>query len=129
MNREASAEHTALPCYRPPRLRGREKQTRVRIGKVVALRARRAYSIFMSIHKFSLGDHVELSIGPFYRATAGAYDIVALMPFERGECSYRVRASAEKHERVVLESDLRLIPRPEGMPVQMPSIAIGKKRA
>ncbi|MFH1556385.1 MAG: hypothetical protein ABII76_16255 [Pseudomonadota bacterium] len=129
MKREAGTEHAAGPCCRTLGCEAREKQTRVRIGKVVALRARRAYSIFMSIHKFSLGDHVELSIGPFYRATAGAYDIVALMPFERGECSYRVRASAEKHERVVLESDLRLIPRPEGMPVQMPSIAIGKKRA
>ncbi|MFG1465174.1 hypothetical protein V5F77_20020 [Xanthobacter sp. DSM 24535] len=51
------------------------------------------------------------------------------MPFERGECSYRVRASAEKHERVVLESDLRLIPRAEGSVPMLPTIAIAKKRA
>jgi hypothetical protein len=41
----------------------------------------------------------------------GAYEIVRVVPSERGEPRYRVRSVHEAHERVAWEHELRLAPK------------------
>jgi hypothetical protein len=62
-------------------------------------------------HKFRIGQNVDLIPRVLRAAAAGKYEIIALMPGSdtevRDPC-YRVKSLAEKHERVVPESELLL---------------------
>jgi hypothetical protein len=62
-----------------------------------------------SVHKFKVGQTVDLIPSTFRSAAKGAYQIVALRPAEDGSsCYYRIKSRSEAHERVVSESDLVL---------------------
>jgi hypothetical protein len=60
------------------------------------------------IHKFKVGQTVDLIPSTFRSAARGTYEIVALRPAEDGSTQYRIKSRSEAHERVVSESDLIL---------------------
>jgi hypothetical protein len=60
------------------------------------------------IHKFRVGQTVDLIPSTFRSAAKGTYEIVALRPSEDGSTSYRIKSKSEAHERVVSESELIL---------------------
>jgi hypothetical protein len=67
-------------------------------------------------HKFSVGQVVDLIPRILRAAASGQYEVRQLMPAsdrDAGDPSYRVKSIDEKHERVVLESDLTLPARSE----------------
>jgi hypothetical protein len=58
-------------------------------------------------HKYSVGQSVYLTSGPFNRAsTRGVYKIVKLLPPDGDDQQYRIKSSSEQHERVAKESQL-----------------------
>lgn len=61
-----------------------------------------------SLHKFKIGQAVELVATSFRSAESGHYEIVGLRPTEDNNSNplYRVKSKGEPHERVVPESDL-----------------------
>jgi hypothetical protein len=64
-------------------------------------------------HSFNVGQLVELVPMVLRPCAPGPYEIRYLVPIserELGDPSYRVKSPAEKHERVVAESDLALAP-------------------
>jgi hypothetical protein len=60
------------------------------------------------IHKFKVGQTVDLIRSTFRSAAEGTYHIVSLRPAEDGNIQYRIKSDSEAHERVVSESDLLL---------------------
>jgi hypothetical protein len=60
------------------------------------------------IHKFRVGQTVDLIPSTFRSAAKGAYEIVSLRPAEDGSTRYRIKSKSESHERVVSEGDLIL---------------------
>lgn len=61
-----------------------------------------------AIHKFKIGQTVDLIPSTFRTAAKGSYEIVGLRPVEDGKTEYRIKSRSEAHERVVAESDLIL---------------------
>ena len=61
-------------------------------------------------HKFTIGQTVHLTPSNARSAVAGDYEVRHLMPPSdyQSEPRYRVKNLAERHERVVTESDLTL---------------------
>jgi len=67
-------------------------------------------------HKFAVGQNVDFSPGMTRGAASGPYEICRLMP--EGDSAipnprYRIKSSAERHERVASETDLTLWDSPE----------------
>lgn len=62
------------------------------------------------IHKFKVGQTVDLIPSTFRSAAKGNYQIVSLRPSEDGNTEYRIKSKSEAHERVVSESDLVPMP-------------------
>lgn len=60
------------------------------------------------IHKFKVGQTVDLIPSTFRSAARGSYQIVGLRPVEDGNTQYRIKSRSEAHERVVSENDLIL---------------------
>ncbi len=60
------------------------------------------------IHKFKVGQTVDLIPSTFRSAAKGNYEIVSLRPAEGGNPQYRIKSKSESHERVVAETDLIL---------------------
>jgi hypothetical protein len=60
------------------------------------------------IHKFKVGQTVDLIPSTFRSAAKGTYQIVSLRPIEGGNTQYRIKSTSEAHERIVSESDLIL---------------------
>ena len=60
------------------------------------------------IHKFKVGQTVDLIPSTFRAAANGSYEILSLRPAEDGTTRYRIKSKSESHERVVAESDLVL---------------------
>jgi hypothetical protein len=60
------------------------------------------------IHKFKVGQTVDLIPSTFRSAAKGTYEIVSLRPTDDGHSQYRIKSKSEVHERVVSESDLVL---------------------
>jgi hypothetical protein len=58
------------------------------------------------IHKFQVGQSVALIPRVIRQAAAGTYEITRLMPENEVEPHYRIKSDAERHERVVPESEL-----------------------
>jgi hypothetical protein len=68
------------------------------------------------IHKFKVGQIVDLLPRRLQAAAAGKYEIRQLMPVSDDDSEsprYRVKSILEKHERVVPESEFMLPIRPE----------------
>jgi hypothetical protein len=63
------------------------------------------------IHKFKVGQTVDLIPATFRSAAKGTYQIVSLRPAEGGNTQYKIKSNSEAHERVVSESDLVLSPK------------------
>ena len=60
------------------------------------------------VHKFRVGQSVDLLPSTFRSAARGNYEIVSLRPAEDGNRQYRIKSKSEAHERMVAESDLIL---------------------
>ncbi len=61
----------------------------------------------MKSHKFAVGQTVQYSPGyTSYSGPGGSYKVVRLLPAEANNNQYRVKSSADGHERVVKESQL-----------------------
>ena len=58
------------------------------------------------IHKFQVGQFVALIPRVIRQAAPGTYEIIRLMPENEIEPRYRIKSDAERHERVVPESEL-----------------------
>jgi len=58
------------------------------------------------IHKFQVGQSVALIPRSIRQAAPGTYEITQLMPENEAEPHYRIKSDAERHERVVPESEL-----------------------
>ena len=58
------------------------------------------------IHKFQVGQSVALIPRSIRQAAPGTYEITRLMPENEIEPHYRIKSDAERHERVVPESEL-----------------------
>jgi hypothetical protein len=60
------------------------------------------------MHKFRVGQSVALIPRVIRQAAKGSYEIVRLMPENEDDPRYCVKSIAERHERVVPESELEL---------------------
>ena len=60
------------------------------------------------VHKFKIGQTVDLVPSTGRSAASGHYEIVSLRPADGGNPQYRIKGENESHERVVSESDLIL---------------------
>jgi hypothetical protein len=60
------------------------------------------------IHKFQVGQTVDLIPSTFRAAAKGSYEIVRLVPVSAKDPQYRIKSKSEIHERVVSEGDLIL---------------------
>jgi hypothetical protein len=60
------------------------------------------------IHKFKVGQTVDLIPSMLRSAANGDYEIISLRPTEGRAPQYRIKNRSEPHERVVEESDLIL---------------------
>ncbi len=58
-------------------------------------------------HKYSIGENVRYTAGPFTRAgTNGSFTVVKLLPTDGDEHQYRIKSLGEAFERVAKESQL-----------------------
>ena len=62
-------------------------------------------------HKFIIGQAVEYTPPRELYAPHGLYIVTAKLPERDGEFEYHIRHTSELHERVVMESELRAVPR------------------
>jgi hypothetical protein len=60
------------------------------------------------VHRFKVGQTVDLIPSTFRSAARGTYQIVSLRPIEGDDTQYRIKSMSEAHERVVSECDLVL---------------------
>ncbi len=60
----------------------------------------------MAKHKFNVGQTVHFVPRPFEPAAQGLYKVIRQLPGDDGEFGYRVKSTAEPHERVAKESQL-----------------------
>ena len=60
------------------------------------------------IHRFKVGQTVDLIQSTFRSAATGEYEIIGLRPVDGEIPQYRIKSRSESHERVVAESDLIL---------------------
>ena len=61
----------------------------------------------LKAHKYSIGQNVRYTAGPFSRAgSSGAFTVVKLLPLEGDEHQYRIKSNGEAFERVAKESQL-----------------------
>jgi hypothetical protein len=65
------------------------------------------------VHKFKIGQTVNLVPSMSRLAARGDYQIVSLRPADGENPRYRIKSKNEAHERVVAESDLLLLTAPE----------------
>jgi hypothetical protein len=61
----------------------------------------------LKTHKYSIGQSVRYTAGPFGRfGASGSFKIVKLLPPEGDEQQYRIKSTGEAFERVAKESQL-----------------------
>ena len=64
----------------------------------------------MAAHRFQVGQTVQFRTKPFYvSASLGAFEVTRQLPERDGEFEYHIRSVNEPHERVVKETELRVI--------------------
>jgi hypothetical protein len=61
------------------------------------------------MHKFRVGQIIDLIPSMSRSAARGHYEIVSLRPADGEIPQYRIKSSSESHERVVAENDLILL--------------------
>lgn len=60
----------------------------------------------MTLHKFKAGQTVTMIPNRAHGSPKGSFEVVRLLPTERGNNQYRIRSVADGHERVVMESEI-----------------------
>ena len=60
------------------------------------------------VHKFKIGQIVDLIPATFRAAATGPYEVVQLVPIGSLDPQYRIKSQSEVFERVVSETDLIL---------------------
>jgi hypothetical protein len=60
------------------------------------------------MHKFKVGQIIDLIPSMSRSAARGHYEIVSLRPADGEIPQYRIKSSSESHERVVAENDVTL---------------------
>jgi hypothetical protein len=61
----------------------------------------------MGIHKFQVGETLRFQSAGLTSAQSGMYEVLALMPQERGAgFQYRLKSTVDGHQRVALEDAL-----------------------
>ncbi|MGH7002242.1 MAG: hypothetical protein ACREEA_12135 [Stellaceae bacterium] len=60
----------------------------------------------MIAHKFKTGQTVTIVANRARATPKGRFEIVRLLPTERGNNQYRIKSVMDGHERVVMESEL-----------------------
>jgi hypothetical protein len=65
------------------------------------------------MHKFQVGQSVDLIPRVIRQAAKGSYEIIRLMPENEDDPRYCIKSISERHERVVPESELELSSSPE----------------
>jgi hypothetical protein len=90
---------------RPPPA-ARRSETNSAGGKNQVLRLPLMPAMREIMHRFKIGQTVDLIPSTFRSAATGNYEIVSLRPAENGNPQYRIKSKSESHERVVGESDL-----------------------
>jgi hypothetical protein len=65
-------------------------------------------SVLKMTHKYSIGENVRYTAGPFTRAGANgsSFTVVKLLPTDGDEHQYRIKSHGEAFERVAKESQL-----------------------
>jgi hypothetical protein len=58
------------------------------------------------MHKFQVGQSVELIPRVLRQAAKGSYEIIRLVPENENDPQYCLKSTAERHQRVVPESEL-----------------------
>jgi hypothetical protein len=61
-----------------------------------------------SVHRFKIGQTVDLIASTARSAASGRYEIISLRPADGGSPQYRIKSKSEAHERIVSENDLVL---------------------
>jgi hypothetical protein len=98
------ARTDADPLARMPRgRRERWKMTRASQPAAIAICGETAV---IELHKFKLGESVEIAPSDLRLKQLGAFKIVRVLPSERGIQQYRIQSVMDGHERVVMESEL-----------------------
>jgi hypothetical protein len=73
----------------------------------MGLLAYRRESALLKTHKYSIGQNVRYTSGPFGRfGASGSFKVVKLLPPEGDEHQYRIKGTGEAFERVAKESQL-----------------------
>jgi hypothetical protein len=67
------------------------------------------------IHRFKVGDLVEIIRSTMRSAAAGQYEIVRLIPCDMEDPRYCLKSRSEKYERIVPEADLVAAPDPAAL--------------
>lgn len=65
----------------------------------------------MAAHKFKTGQHVTIAPNRYGSVRRETFVVVRVLPEEHGVYQYRIKSSADGHERVVLEYELATAPR------------------
>jgi hypothetical protein len=60
----------------------------------------------MTLHRYRIGQQVELLRSTQRSSALGPYSIVSLVPIEGDGPKYRLKGDNERHERIVCERDL-----------------------
>ncbi len=68
------------------------------------------------VHRFRVGQSVDLMPRVIRQAAKGSYEIIRLMPENENDPQYCVKSAAERYERVVPESELELSTSSESVP-------------
>jgi hypothetical protein len=59
-----------------------------------------------TVHKFKVGQSVDLIPSTFRSAATGSYEVVRLRTSEDGKAQYLIKSVSEAYERVVSENDI-----------------------
>ena len=62
------------------------------------------------LHRFTVGQHVEIIPSRLLSTARGSYEIRRLIPISGIDPQYRLKGRNEVHERIVSERSLRLLP-------------------
>ena len=60
----------------------------------------------MTSHKFKAGQTVAVAPRRYDPRIGGSFEVVRILPTERGNNQYRIRSIVDGHERVVMEGEL-----------------------
>ena len=61
----------------------------------------------MAVHRFKVGDLVEMARAPGANVPRDPCEVLRLLPAVDDDPQYRIKGALESHERVVKESELR----------------------